>query len=730
MNLYYLRTNCKKIKTILFAFVFVFLYYSLVIEIPMSKKEIKEPQKIKSRIKSFLSGSNLMIFALVLIVLFQYFNTGKVLGRFSFLHGHSSSLIDEIGLLRENQFLIAEDLGEIRTVLRMPARAPLSFGEEKPAEDKNLNTNDLQIAFFQYVDSLGRSRVEQESFSSHKNLLNKLLQSEDVLELMESESLNFSDLSESGTNLALHITDENGRKLASYKYSALSFSFETVNEKTTLSIKTVPELSKHAIDFLTNQKDDVIKALEKMAEREVQVQKALNLPEVVALIQEKNMTISEDYLFINQAGDILGSIVLDTKSGRISLNDHANPDLSLEVTNIETSLLPFLKKLDTRTPLARKIDEVMENIQETIEDPGFQLLLSQNNLKIHGVPREDNLRYYYDIFTGDAEHLSSIVVEKSTGIVNIVSPEGTNAQNIFFFEPESKKKTLELPDEIPVYANVPLSEAGTFNILVAGTHGGLLDAMILVHINEHRGDIRMVSIPRDLFYNGRKINAFAHLYGMEELTRVIGEITGYRPDKYISIDMYAFIEVIDLIGGVEITLKQAVIDPFYRTVDNGKVGTLHYQPGDYHFSGVESLRLARSRYTSSDFARAERQHLILEAIKDKAKNFGFSDADIIYQIIRTVLGKTKTNISFDEAVVWFFRYQNYDIKSGGVLSSGNVLYVPPYITTENCRKMIEEAEAAGEPRPDCENQNNAYTLLPRDNNWNVIKWFFRQNFED
>ena len=104
-----------------------------------------------------------------------------------------------------------------------------------------------------------------------------------------------------------------------------------------------------------------------------------------------------------------------------------------------------------------------------------------------------------------------------------------------------------------------------------------------------------------------------------ELKKVLSDMTGYKLDKYILIDMYAFIDVIDLIGGIDVHLDKAVIDPTYRTVDDGVVGTLHYEPGDYHLGGVEALRLARSRHTSSDFARAERQQLIIESIQNKAQ---------------------------------------------------------------------------------------------------------------
>lgn len=256
-----------------------------------------------------------------------------------------------------------------------------------------------------------------------------------------------------------------------------------------------------------------------------------------------------------------------------------------------------------------------------------------------------------------------------------------------------------------------------------------MDTMIFVHVDEVRGDIRLISIPRDLQYNNRKINSYAFYYGMPELKRVLSDITGYELDKYILIDMYAFIDVIDLIGGIDITLKSAVIDPNYRTEDNGVVGTLHYEPGDYHLGGKESLRLARSRKTSSDFVRAERQQMIIEAIQHKARNFGFGDADTIYSLARSILKKVETDIDFDEAIAYFFRYQNYDMTYSRVMSSGNVLYSPPYISSEECNAMMAAAKASGGADPGCSGVNNAYLLIPRNEDWNIIKWYFREVFE-
>ena len=67
-----------------------------------------------------------------------------------------------------------------------------------------------------------------------------------------------------------------------------------------------------------------------------------------------------------------------------------------------------------------------------------KLMLSENNLSMAENYREDDFRVYFDIFGSDGLHLSSIALEKSTGVVNIVTPDGTNSENLLFFDPEYK----------------------------------------------------------------------------------------------------------------------------------------------------------------------------------------------------------------------------------------------------------------------------------------------------
>ncbi len=297
-----------------------------------------------------------------------------------------------------------------------------------------------------------------------------------------------------------------------------------------------------------------------------------------------------------------------------------------------------------------------------------------------------------------------------------------------------------MPSQIPDYGDKAQVVDGQMNILVAGKNGGLVDTMIYANINSVTRKITLVSLPRDLYYNNRKINSYYALYGMDEMKRVLSTISGYQIDKYILIDMYAFIDVIDLIGGIDVHLDDPVIDPTYRTLDNGVWSTLYYRAGDYHLSGKQALRLARTRHTSSDFARAERQQMIIKAVQTKARAFGFGDADRLSGMAKTVLEKTETDINLAEAIASYFRYQGFEIESGNVLSSGNVLESKNTgeqkqqkclddlaRDKKNLQLTPEELKAKQEA---CKQDKGEYILLPRNNNWNSVRWYFHQLIEN
>ena len=274
----------------------------------------------------------------------------------------------------------------------------------------------------------------------------------------------------------------------------------------------------------------------------------------------------------------------------------------------------------------------------------------------------------------------------------------------------------------------------TLTVLVAGKHGGNVDTMILVQVNMPKKQITMLSVPRDIFFNGRKINSAYHYYGMDELKRELAIITGYNIDYYILIDMYAFIGVVDLINGIDVYLQEPLIDPSYKTFDYGEWGTLYYAKGWHHLSGKQALRVARSRNYSSDFSRAKRQHTILLAIRNKLKKFSIGDAGKISKIIRIATKRTETDMSLKEILSYYLRFKDYTIRKGYVLSTANILKSVSQTLPdadeepEKCYKQIPGSKRVIQIQcaPVFRGQ---YILLPR-KDWNAVRWYVKSIFEN
>jgi len=76
-----------------------------------------------------------------------------------------------------------------------------------------------------------------------------------------------------------------------------------------------------------------------------------------------------------------------------------------------------------------------------------------------------------------------------------------------------------------------------------------------------------------------------------------------------------FVELIDAIGGVDITVVKPVDDPGQVQPD-GSVMDIFLPAGDYHFDGQMALAYARARQQDSDYYRMDRQRCLLEAVAE------------------------------------------------------------------------------------------------------------------
>ncbi|MDQ6815879.1 MAG: LCP family protein [Actinomycetota bacterium] len=139
------------------------------------------------------------------------------------------------------------------------------------------------------------------------------------------------------------------------------------------------------------------------------------------------------------------------------------------------------------------------------------------------------------------------------------------------------------------------------------------------------GVSRRLSIPRDTAADipghGRtKINA-AYAFGGPALAiKTVEQFTGIPIHHLIVVNLAAFPQFIDAIGGVDVTTGRVCSDISGGTKNGGF--SLHLAPGGHHLDGLRALTYARTRHNAcnpadNDLTRVKHQQEILNAIKAK-----------------------------------------------------------------------------------------------------------------
>jgi LCP family protein required for cell wall assembly len=158
--------------------------------------------------------------------------------------------------------------------------------------------------------------------------------------------------------------------------------------------------------------------------------------------------------------------------------------------------------------------------------------------------------------------------------------------------------------------------------------GSRSDSIMLWRIGG--GVSRRLSIPRDTVaqiagHGTTKINA-AYAYGGPALAiKTIEQFAGVKINHVIIVNLAAFPQFIDAIGGIDITTGRICSDISGGTKNGGF--SLHLQPGTHHLDGTDALTLARTRenkcnLADSDLTRVKRQQEILNSIKGKLLSTG------------------------------------------------------------------------------------------------------------
>jgi LCP family protein required for cell wall assembly len=259
---------------------------------------------------------------------------------------------------------------------------------------------------------------------------------------------------------------------------------------------------------------------------------------------------------------------------------------------------------------------------------------------------------------------------------------------------------------------------GRINILLLGNGGpghegpDLTDTIMLASIDPVNNKIALLSVPRDLWVKipgdgYQKLNA-AYVYGKQQskandekgkdkdgldlVDKTLSPILGVPIHYHAVVDFAAFKQTVNAIGGVSFNVPETLYDPTIAWENHGN--SYIAMKGQQTFNGDKALLYARSRETSSDFARGERQRLLIVAIKDKTFSLGtFSNPVKVSNLLSGLGNNVFTDFSLDDLTRLY--------KITGKIPSSSIssidLVTPPHnlVTTGNMNGLSIVQPRAG-----------------------------------
>jgi len=188
------------------------------------------------------------------------------------------------------------------------------------------------------------------------------------------------------------------------------------------------------------------------------------------------------------------------------------------------------------------------------------------------------------------------------------------------------------------------------HILILGTDTGSLqlnygrtDAMMVASVNTKTGKMKLTSLVRDMLVDipglsfKNRINTANAFGGPLLAVKTVNEVLGLNITRYCSINFRGFKDIIDLLGGVTLTLSGG----------ESAEANAPYSSDPQVLNGEQALAYVRIRKLDNNFGRNRRQRLLLNALLEQVKK---SSMDRILNVIAETFKIIATNLTPNEVI--------------------------------------------------------------------------------
>lgn len=167
----------------------------------------------------------------------------------------------------------------------------------------------------------------------------------------------------------------------------------------------------------------------------------------------------------------------------------------------------------------------------------------------------------------------------------------------------------------------------TFLLMGTDDGNGNADTLMVATYDVANQKVGVVSIPRDTIVDRTwsrypKINGAYSGGKVDRVRQEVSHLLGIPIDYYVKVDIKAFVELVDAVGGVDFDVP---VDMDYD--DPWQDLSIHYKKGLQHLDGQQALEVVRFRHNNdmtgySDTGRTNTQQQMIRAVLNKVLSWG------------------------------------------------------------------------------------------------------------
>ncbi|SHO51248.1 LCP family protein [Anaerocolumna xylanovorans] len=326
-----------------------------------------------------------------------------------------------------------------------------------------------------------------------------------------------------------------------------------------------------------------------------------------------------------------------------------------------------------------------QQISSELEDNNTDTINESNKKK--KMPK--GLKIFTIVFSG-LMLLLALLVFTPAGQKLLFTLAGNYIYNKLDYDKGNNPNGQETNNNVSVTPTPAQPAKDVINVLLIGVEeiGGAsnTDSMIVASMNTKDKTVKLTSIMRDLYveipgHDNNKLNAAYALGGVDLLYQTLKQNFGIDIDGYMMVNFSAFEQIVDLVGGVEVSLTSTEANYLNTTNYISDPSNRRVHEGSQLMNGNQALGYCRVRKVSTgtennDFGRTQRQRVVLNAIFDKLKSKNLIQLGLFMNDVLTKV-EIKTDINnsdFNNYMQWgasmnLKELQNYRIPSDGSYGS-------------------------------------------------------------